>query len=111
MRNGQPYDITPEESKLREEGFLSVATTELMRSEGSEYKDFIEKEYNEVVLSKRTQQQLANSQQPIKTLNMVEQPKPLEKPQYIENPIPFDVAEALRSGISILGSVKAEKQP
>jgi len=97
MRNGQPYENTPEESELSEEGFLSVAATELMRSEDTEYKTWLEKEYTECVLGMQaTQQNLANTQQ-------------VEKPQYMEQPIPFDLNEAMRSGVSVLGGRQCGK--
>jgi DNA helicase HerA-like ATPase len=92
LRANQPYDNTPEESELREEGFLWLATLELMREDNQN------KSY-------------------------VDQFEPLEKPQYIGNPIhvdtlseqfkpqPFnvDVSELMRTGVFVTGTRQSGK--
>jgi len=82
FRNGQPYEINPTIQELAEDGFLSVAQTELMRSEDSEYRNHIEKEARELGI--------------IKDESDVSE-------ELVEDVL-FDIEEALRTGFFICGT-------
>jgi len=96
LRSNQPCDLIPEETELAEEGFLVVARQELMRSESMEYRDYIVKEYNEVVLS---QKETATTQ---KDNPQIAKPT---RPTRQAQPLDYDYIDAiLREGCFVTGA-------
>jgi hypothetical protein len=51
-KNGNRTSITPSERELKESGWLSVAQSELMRNEDTEYRSYIEREATELGIVK-----------------------------------------------------------
>lgn len=87
LRNGQPYDITPEYSELREEGYLVVAQQELMRD------------------NDRNQTEQYSDLDGIKPQPETQQP---ETPQFVK-PFTVDVSELMRTGVFLTGTRQCGK--
>jgi len=101
IRNGDPaFDIQPEPNELAESGYVWLAQLELMRQGNKTYAD----QFSDLdKIAEKTEQ--PETQQ-------LEQPQQQQQLSHVlseSEQLPFDINEAMRSGISILGTRQCGK--